>query len=80
MQNFNKLRPGGFHNGISGIRLTFIRALKSLKNCTLMGFFCPKHIMFQLENFIGIMGNETEGDAKFEKNESWSEKSHKEFG
>ena len=75
-----KLRPGGFHNGISGIRLTFIRALKSLKNCTLMGSFCPKHIMFQLENFIGIMGNETEGDAKFEKNESWSEKSHKEFG
>ena len=45
-----------------------------------MGSFCPKHIMFQLENFIGIMGHETEGDAKFEKNESWFEKSHKEFG
>ena len=28
------------------IAWTFIRALKSLKNCTLMGSFCPKHIMF----------------------------------
>ena len=44
-----------------GIGLTFIRALKSLKNCTLMGSFCPKHIMFQLENFIGIMCHDTEG-------------------
>ena len=33
-----------------GIGWTFIRALKSLKNCTLMGTFCPKHIMFQQEN------------------------------
>ena len=38
-----------------GIGWTFIRALKSLKNCTLMGFFCQKHIMFQLESFTGIM-------------------------
>ena len=35
-----------------GIGWTLIRALKSwvfekLKNCTLMGSFCPKHIMFQ---------------------------------
>ena len=34
---------------------TFIRALKSPKNCTFMGSFCPKHTMFQLENFRGIM-------------------------
>ena len=34
---------------------TFIRAFKSLKNCTLMGSFCPKHIMFQLGNFRGII-------------------------
>ena len=33
----------------------FIRALKTLKNYTLMGSFCSKHVMFQLENFIGIM-------------------------
>ena len=40
---------------------TFIRALKSLKNCILMGSFCLKHIMFQLENFRGIMCHNTEG-------------------
>ena len=43
-----------------GIGLTFIRALRSLKNCTLTGSFFPKHIMFELENFIGIMCHETE--------------------
>ena len=31
-----------------GIWRTFIRVLKSPKNCTLLGFFCPQHIMFQL--------------------------------
>ena len=36
---------------------TFIRALKGLKNCALMGSFCPKHIVYQQENFIGIMGH-----------------------
>ena len=34
---------------------TFIRALQSLKNCTLMGSFCPKYLTFQPENFRGIM-------------------------
>ena len=29
-----------------GIGWTFIRAPESLKNCTLMGSFFPKHIMF----------------------------------
>ena len=38
-----------------GIGWTFIRAFKSLKNGTLMGSFCLKHIIFQLENFIEIM-------------------------
>ena len=47
-----------------GIGWTFIRALKSLKNCTLMGSFCQKHIMFQLENFRGIMCHDTEGWCK----------------
>ena len=36
-----------------GIEWTFIRALKSLKNCRLTGSFCPKHILFQIENFRG---------------------------
>ena len=43
---------------------TFIRALKSLKNCAWMGSFCPKHIMFQLENFRGIMCHDTKGWCK----------------
>ena len=44
----------------SEIGWTFIRALKSLKNCTLIGCFCQKHIMFQLGNFRGIMCLDTE--------------------
>ena len=51
-----------------GIGWTFIRAPKSLKNCTLMGSFCPKHIMFQLENFRGVMCHMTlKGVAKFKE-------------
>ena len=42
-----------------GIGWTFITALKNLKNCILMGSFCPKD-MFQLENFRGIMCHDTE--------------------
>ena len=44
-----------------GIGSTFIRALKSLKNCTLMRSFCPKLIMFQPGNFRGILCHDTEG-------------------
>ena len=43
-----------------GIGWSFIRALKYLKNCILMGSFCPKCIMFQLENFMGIVCLDTE--------------------
>ena len=49
---------------VRGIWWTFIRVLKRLKNCTLIGSFCPKHVMFQLENVIGIMCNDTEGWCK----------------
>ena len=38
-----------------------LSALKSLKNYTLVGSFCPKLTMFQLENFIGIVCHDTEG-------------------
>ena len=31
-----------------GIGWTFIRALKSRKNCTLMDSFCPNHVILQL--------------------------------
>ena len=51
-----------------GIGWTFIRALKTLKNYTLMGSFCPKR-MFQLETFRGIMHHDTEGRCWFV--ESW---------
>ena len=44
---------------------TFIRALKCLKNYTLVDSFCPKHIMFQLENFRGVCVMTLKGDAKF---------------
>ena len=47
-----------------GIGWSFIRALKNLKNCTLMSSFCPKHIMFQLETFREIMCHDTEGWCK----------------
>ena len=43
-----------------GIGQNFIRTLKSWKNCTLMGSFCPKNIIFKLENFRGIMCHDTE--------------------
>ena len=47
-----------------GTEWTFIRALKNWKNCTLMGSICPKHIMFQLENFTGIICHNTDGWCK----------------
>ena len=43
-----------------GIGWNFLKALKILKNGTLMGFFCPMHKMFQLENLRGIMCHDTE--------------------
>ena len=44
-----------------GIGWTFIRALKSLKNCILMGSFCLKYIMFELKNYRSVMCYDTEG-------------------
>ena len=51
--------------GELGIGWNFIRALKSLRNCTLMGSFSPKNIIFKLENFRVIMCHETESWCKF---------------
>ena len=47
-----------------GIGWIFSRATKSLKNCTLTGSFCPKH-MFQLENFRELCVKTLKGVAKF---------------
>ena len=64
-----------------GIGWTFIRAPKSQKNCTLMGFFCQKHLVFQLEYFRGIMSHDTEEWWKvWRKTEFWFQKWLKEFG
>ena len=43
---------------------TFIKAPKTQKNCTLMGSSCTNHVMFQLENFRGIICHDTEGCCK----------------
>ena len=59
----NRPWPLGFKNGMRNW-VNFFKALKSLKNCTLMGSFCPKHIMFQLENFRGIVCHDTEKCCK----------------
>ena len=50
-----------------GIGWIFIRALKSLRNCTLMGSFWSKNIIFQPENLIGIMYHELKEDTKFKR-------------
>ena len=56
------------------IRSTFIRTLQSLKNCTLIDCFCPKHIMFQPGNFRGIICHVTEAICKILKEtDSWFE-------
>ena len=47
-----------------GTGWTFIRAPKSLKKCTLIGSFHPKHIIFKLEYFKRIICNNTEGCCK----------------
>ena len=71
VQNLNKHWPSLFK---SGTGWTFIRALKTLKNYTLMSSFCSKH-MFQLEYFRGIMYHETEGWYKiYRKADLWLEK------
>ena len=47
-----------------GIRWNFIRALRSLKICTLIFSLCPKHLIFRVENIRGIMCHDTEWRCK----------------
>ena len=55
-------------------------SLEHSKFCTLMDSFCLKYIMFQLENFRGIMCHNTEGWCKISKKiHLWLEKWLKEF-
>ena len=48
--------PCGFKNGMNNW-VNFHCSTQKSENCTLLGFFCPKHIMLQL----GIMCHDTEG-------------------
>ena len=64
MQNLSKPWPCDFKNGVINW-VSFHYSTQSLKNCTLMGSFCPKYIMFQLKNFREIMCHDTEGYANF---------------
>ena len=48
-----------------GIGWIFIRAPKILKKYTPIRSFCPKYIMFQLENFRGLCVMTLKGVAKF---------------
>ena len=58
MQNLNKPGPSGFKNGMRN-RVNFLRALKSLKDYTLMDYFCPKQM--SVKRFQTIMYHDTEG-------------------
>ena len=63
VQNLNKPWPCGFENGMKN--WVNFQSTESLKNCTLIGSFCQKHIMFQLKNFREIiMCRDTEGWCK----------------
>ena len=63
MQNLNKPWPCGFKIGMRNW-LNFHSSTQCLTNCTLMGSFCQKHIMFQLVIFIEIMCHDTDGWCK----------------
>ena len=58
-----------------GIWLIFMRAVKSLKNCTLIGSFHPKHIKIYMKKNRRVMSHDTEKWCKvWRKTESWFQK------
>ena len=51
------------------------------KICTLMGFFWPKYIMFDLKKYRGVMRHYTKDWYKLcRKNDMWFHKWHEKFG
>ena len=51
----------GLKNNIKNfVNLIFMQALESLKNCTLTGSFCPKHIKIQMKKYRRVMSHDTE--------------------
>ena len=80
MQNLNKHWPCGLKSGMRNW-LNFYWSTQKSENGTMMGCFCPKHTLFQLENFRGIMCHDTEGCCEVQtKTDLWLEKWHKKFG
>ena len=58
-----------------------MRAVESLKYCSLMGSFCPVHIKFQVKNYKRVMCHNTEEWCKvWRKTDSWFQEWHEEFG
>ena len=54
------------------IWLIFLRAVESLKICTLMGSFCAKHIKFLLKKYRRFMSHDNEEWRKvWRKTDSW---------
>ena len=44
-----------------------MRAGKSLKICTLIGYFCPKHIKIWMKKYRRVIFHDTEECPKFEE-------------
>ena len=62
------------------IWLIFMRAVESLKICTLIGSFCPKHIKIQTKKYGRVMFHDTEEWCKvWRKTDSWFQKRHEKF-
>ena len=61
---FEKPWPCRFKNGMKNWVNVHHKSTQKSENCTLMSSFCPKHILFQLETFRGIMCHDTEGCCK----------------
>ena len=65
----------------SGIWLIFMRAVQSLKICTLIGSFCPKHTKIWMKKYRRIMSHDTKVWCRvWRKTGSWFQKWQEEFG
>ena len=63
-----------------GVWQIFTRSLGSLKNCTLMGSFWTKYIMFELKNYREVISHNTEEQCKiWSKTDFWFGKWQEEY-
>ena len=53
-----------------------MQVVESLKICTLIGFFCPKHIKFMWKNTEELCFMALKSDAKFEETPTLSSKNY----